>query len=168
MTWKGNPEDPNEARSSQPEARPDSRLLSCPRWHWASWVLTLGRLRLGSALGATRMKYAAVILMLTLVGCGRRPAVLAEPVRVMNQVHQWVPSGTPTAEAEQILAAHQFSWSLVTNSSFAESTDAALLVCHPPAVSTQATHGPQKWSIVLVLTNGSVSSVHLTKPIKDS
>lgn len=110
------------------------------------------------------MKYAAVILMLTLVGCGRQPAILAESVRVMKQVHEWVPSGTPTGEAEKILDAHQFSWTLVTNTSFAESTNATLLlVCHAPPVSTQAIHAPQKWSIVLILTNGNVSSVHLTK-----
>lgn len=114
------------------------------------------------------MKYAAVILMLTLVGCGRRPAVLAEPVRVMKQVHEWIPSGTPAAEAEKILDAHQFNWSLMTNSSFADSTNATLIVCHPAPASSQAIHASQKWSIVLVLTNGDVSSVHLTKAEKNS
>jgi hypothetical protein len=114
------------------------------------------------------MNRAVVILVLTLVGCGHREAVLAEPVRVMKQVHEWVPSGTPMAEAEKILDAHRFGWTVVTNSPFADSTNATLLVCHPPAVSTQSIHAPQKWSIVLVLTNGNVSTVHLTKGVKDS
>jgi hypothetical protein len=113
------------------------------------------------------MNYTFVILVLALVGCGRREAVLAESVGVMNHVHEWVPSGTPIAEAERILDAHQFSWTVATNSSFAESTNATLLVCHPPVPSTKPA-APLRWSIVLVITNGNVSSVHLMKAVKDS
>ena len=114
------------------------------------------------------MKYAIVILMLALVGCGRREAVLAEPVRVMKHVHEWVPSGTPIAEAEKILDAHEFSWTVATNSFFANSTNATLLVCHPVVANAHAIPAaPQRWSVVLVITNGHVSSVHLTKAVKD-
>ena len=90
-------------------------------------------------------------------------------MRVMKQVHKWVGSGTPIVEAEKILDAHQFDWAVVTNNSLTDSTNATLLVCHPPAPKTQAIPAaPQRWSIVLVITNGNVSSVHLTKPEKDS
>jgi hypothetical protein len=112
------------------------------------------------------MNYAIVILMLALVGCGRREAVLAEPVRVMKHVQEWVPSGTPMAEAEKILYVHQFSWTVVTNSFFGESTNATILVCHPAVANAQAIPAAlQRWSVVLVITNGNVSSVHLTKAV---
>jgi hypothetical protein len=107
------------------------------------------------------MKYAVVILILALAGCGRREAVLAQPGRVMKQVHEWVPSGTPIAEAEKILAAHQFSWSVVSNSSFADYTNAILLIGHPTVAAVQAIPAaPPRWSVVLVITNGEVSTVH--------
>jgi hypothetical protein len=115
------------------------------------------------------MNYGIVILTLALVGCGRREAVLAESVRVMKHVHEWIPSGTPIASAEVILDAHQFRWSVMTNSSFADATNATLLVCHPVGARSEAKPAaPQKWSVVLVITNGNVSSVHLAKATKDS
>lgn len=118
-------------------------------------------------LGGSKMNRAVAILILALVGCGRREAVLAEPVRVMKQVHEWVPSGTPTAEVENILEAHQFSWTVVTNRSFAGFTNATLLVCHPlVAKSNVVPAAPRSWSIVVVITNGNASSVQLTKAEK--
>jgi hypothetical protein len=151
----------DDAESAERSELRDDDSISCSG--------SVARSRWSGPLDESRMKYAVVILILALAGCGRRAAVLAQPVRVMKQVQEWVPSGTPVAEAEKILASHQFSPTLVRNSSFADNTNATLLVCHPAVAATQAIpEAPPRWSVVLVITNGNVSTVHLIKAVKDS
>jgi hypothetical protein len=59
-------------------------------------------------------KFRGAILLATLVGCLGNGCASTNPQKFADQVHSWVPLGTPATEAERIMARHRFECRRVT------------------------------------------------------
>jgi hypothetical protein len=61
------------------------------------------------------MRVFAIILLFVITGCTHRELLSGEQAEATSQVQQWVPVGTPVADAIRIMEQHRFTCMVVNH-----------------------------------------------------
>ena len=111
----------------------------------------------------TTTRILACIALLAFGGCAHSEKLSDQPAQALIQIQNWVPVGTPLADARQIMKQHRFSCSEMTNSSFGDLKLADFLYCDYRVADSHVTPVVlTRWQVALVLHAGKVSDVLVT------
>jgi hypothetical protein len=78
-----------------------------------------------------------------------------KPEEAAAQIRGWVPFGTSQVEAQRIMEQHNFSFSILTNSTFGDVRKSDFIYCD----RRESAGWPvvRRWQVALFLTNGDVA-----------
>lgn len=113
------------------------------------------------------MKSLALVAMVALAGCARHEKLSDQPAKAAAQIQVWVPLGTSVGDAQRVMEQHDFSCSVMTNSSFGDLTNATFLYCDSREANSRLIPTVyQIWKVALVLSDGKVSDVRVNTGLK--
>jgi hypothetical protein len=108
------------------------------------------------------MRTLALGVMLAICGCAHNEKLSKEPAQAAVQIEKWIPVGTSLATAEHVMELHNFSCSVMTNSSFGDLKFANFLYCDRRVADSQVTPiVVRRWQVALVVADGKISAVHV-------
>ncbi|MGC4014256.1 MAG: hypothetical protein QM755_07015 [Luteolibacter sp.] len=109
------------------------------------------------------MKPGLIMVALMLAGCSRKELPF-DAKDATREIHRWVPTGTPAADARLIMEKHQFKCAAITHDDFATS-DGGVMKGLDHIYCDRVSYEPpveRRWQAVLVLKDGKVSDIHVT------
>jgi hypothetical protein len=109
------------------------------------------------------MKIFTLAVMLAASGCSHDDKLSMQSAQAAKQIQSWVQIGTSLTDAQQIMMQHQFTCSVMTNSSFGDLTNADFLFCGRSVPDSKLTPmAIRGWRVALVLSNTTVSGVRVS------
>ena len=97
------------------------------------------------------MKTRTLFLVMALAGCLCAGCVSMDPEKFSQEIKQWVPLGTPSAEAKRIMEHHGFECDIVKQDNMFNPFGSDCLECYRNQVWFH------DWSARFILTNDKVS-----------
>jgi len=106
------------------------------------------------------MKFFTLAVILAVGGCAHDEKLSDQPAQAAAQIQSWVPIGTSQTNAQHIMEQHDFTCSVMTNSSFGDLKAADFLYCDHRASAGWPVI--RRWQVALVLSDSKISAVRVS------
>src|ERR1051326_8813700 len=108
------------------------------------------------------MKLLALAGVVALIACTKHEQLSRQPAEAAGQIQTWVPVSTALEDAKRVMEQHDFSCSVMTNSTFADVTNATFLYCDCRQANSRLIPTVyQMWKVALIVRDGKVSDVRV-------